>query len=258
MLRIGKGTQKNRKLISDKQLLDLSKKVVSRYVSNGAIPAKEQEDIQMGIVEKFLMKHDDIQRAYKGKAKVTTYCVAVLNKMCCEQIRNELKNWKLQPVEQVETEKTSARKVFAKLVITDEVRLLNKIICLFNEERYKVHLFLAYFYQLVIEEYDIACYDRNYLENKLPVIFGQINLKTKGEIFDNLAVAVFKAESKNVKADAVRMWLNKGLEKIIVRLNGPYRRAEYDRESAQILFEIYYLMHKRDIATAKKEDGNDQ
>ena len=253
MLKILKGKQINSRLISDNQLLELAQKVVQRYVASGSIPDKEQEDIQMGIVEKFLQKHDHIQKAFSGKAKASTYCVAILNKMCCEFIRKEVKQWKQQPTEQIEQGQTSHRNSLEQLVINDEIRLLNKIISLFNDERYKVRLFMAYFYQLIIAELDIECYDRNYKKNNLNQLFRQIDLKNKGEIYENLAIAVQKSENKKVKSDAVRMWLNKTIDKIIVRLNGPFNRANYDKESTQILFEFYYTKLTADKRTFKKE-----
>jgi hypothetical protein len=48
-------------------------------------------------------------------------------------------------------------------------------------------------------------------------------------------------EHKSVKPDAVRMWLNKTMDKIIDQLNSPFQRANYDRDSLRTLFEHYYL-----------------
>ena len=243
MLNLFKRNPINSKLISDKQLLNLAQKVVRRYVTNGSIPLKEMEDIQMGIVERFLLKHDHIKKAYIGKANVTTYCVAVLNKMCCEHIRKEVKQWKQQPTEHMELGQTSHTNTMTRLVIDDESRLLKKIICLFGHERYKVRLFMAYFYQLVIAELDIQYYDKNYIKNNLKELFEKIDLKNKGEIYKILSMAVQRAEQKELKPDAVRAWLNKTIDKVVVRLNGPFNRAYYDKDSTQILFEFYYTKH---------------
>ncbi|MEA3504402.1 MAG: hypothetical protein U9R32_04310 [Bacteroidota bacterium] len=73
--------------ISENELLFISAKVVNRYVDKGVIPSREKEDTQMFIVEKFLLKQKIIMRNFSGKAKITTYCISVLNNMCCEVIR---------------------------------------------------------------------------------------------------------------------------------------------------------------------------
>jgi hypothetical protein len=232
---------KNRgKLLSDSELLDLAGKVVNHHVKNGSIPLKEKEDIQMGVVEKFLLKADSITAAFKGEAKLSTYYTAVLHKMCCELIRKNIKQWNQVPSEEIHLGESTAESTLERLVINDEIRLLKKILVLFAEESNKLRLFLAYYYQLVVLERDISRYDQDYIKNKLDTLFTQIDIKNKGEIFERLAIAVQRAEKKNIKSDAVRMWLNKSIDSIVERLNGPFNRAGYDKESMQILFEMYY------------------
>lgn len=207
----------------------------------------------MGMVEKFLQKQDNIQNAYHGKAKVTTYCIAVLNKMCCELIRKELKQWKQQSSVFFDNEHITNSHPLKKLVINDEVKLLYNTLLLFDNERIKVQLFLAYLFQLSLIKNDLVVYDKNYKKNKLDILFSQINLKNKSEIFKNLTYAVEVAENKFVKHDAVRMWLNKNITRIIVRLNGPFNRANYDKETLQILFE-YYHNQRKENETKKTEE----
>jgi len=238
------GSQKNStRLISDEQLLLIAQKIVHRYVYARAIPQKEEEDVKMAIVEKFLLKHDAIRKAYNGESKVTTYCISILNRMCCEVIRKELKQWKQQPTENFESGNTDFNSTSTQLVINDEINQLEKIINLFDEEKDKVRLFMAYYYQLQIRDSDIKLYDSNFEKNKLKSLFLQIDIKNKGDIYVNLAFAVERVENKKIKADAVRMWLNKVIEQIITRLNGPFKRANYNKESVQILFEYFYSKH---------------
>ena len=82
-------------LVTESNLLLLAEKVVKRYVSKGVVPQRELEDTQMQMVEKFLLKQDKIEERFSGKSNVTTYCIAVLNNMCCEIIRKDLKHWNL-------------------------------------------------------------------------------------------------------------------------------------------------------------------
>ncbi|MDA3890300.1 MAG: hypothetical protein PF517_01400 [Salinivirgaceae bacterium] len=225
------------KLISDTDLLLLSDKVVARYASAGTIPEKDKKDVKMAIVEKFLLKHDTIKKAFTGKAKVSTYCIAILNRMCCEIIRKELKHWKNSNEELQDVQDNSISDA-DKFTIKDEVNLLHRILLLFGDEQIKLRLFLAYFYGLTIQNIDIENYSLN--EN-VDSIFKETGIKNKGEIFVQLAKVVNNAEQKELKADAIRMWLNKCIAKIILRLNSPFNRANYDKDTLQILFEYYYL-----------------
>ena len=56
------------------------------------------------------------------------------------------------------------------------------------------------------------------------------------------------------KADAVRMWLNKTIETIITRLNGPFNRANYTKETFHQLFEIYYIENNNTASNKNKRD----
>jgi hypothetical protein len=227
-------------LISDEQLLLLADKVVSNYTHAGSIPLKEKDDIKMAMIEKFLVKRKAIAKAYKGTAKITTYCIAILNRMCCEEIRKESKKWHCQHDTEYKQQSTRASATIDKLVINDETKLLHRIIQLYDDERYKVRLFMAFFYQLSLIEKDLESYDKKYKTKELDTLFQQINFKNKGDIFKTLAYVVKEAEDKDIKPDAVRMWLNKTIEQIITRLNGPFNRAHYNKESAQILYEYYH------------------
>lgn len=230
----------NTDFISNEQLLLLADKVVLKYVYAGSIPQKEKDDIKMAIIEKFLIKRNSIKEAYRGSSKISTYCIAILNRMCCEEIRKGIKTWEMHRSEYANDKSTRHNFTIEKLLINDEIKLLDRIIQLFDLEQFKVRLFIAYFHQLSLIEKDLACYDEKYKTKKLDLLFRQIDLKNKGDIFKNLATAVKKAEDKNIKHDAVRMWLNNASEKIIARLNGSFKRANYNKESMQILFEYYH------------------
>lgn len=227
----------NNKLISDNDLLLLSEKVVARYVKAGTIPDKDKEDVKMAIVEKFLIKHDSIKKAFNGKSKTSTYCIAILNRMCCEIIRKELKHWKNSNEELPDIEESKNSGFPESVIINDEANLLGKILLIFNDDYAKLKLFLAFFYQLNLKPSDIEAYGKHV---ELRELLNVEIVKNKGKIFQQLAKVVNVIENKELKPDAIRMWLNKYIDKIILRLNGSFGRANYDRETFQILFEYYY------------------
>jgi len=162
------------------------------------------------------------------------------NRKCCEIIRKELKHWKNNLEYDLEQNQTSELSTSEQLVINDEVELLDKIIQMFDKEQAKVIAFLAFYYSLQPEDRYLYIYCSQYRENGLK---DKLNQKTgikKSQIFEVLAEVVNTCEEKCVKPDAVRMWLNKSIEKIIERLNGPFQRANYDKDSLQVLFEYFY------------------
>lgn len=232
---------KANKLLSDELLLQIAEKVVNNYVYAGTIPAKEKDDVKMAIVEKFLVKQDKIAKGFKGNSKVSTYCIAILNRMCCEIIRRDLKHWNSSDGEA--DDKTSNNQLSAsdKLAIGDEVSLLSKILVLFGNEQFKLLVFLAFYYKFDPNETAVKNYDQNYKANKLMTLLLPDEDQSKGVVFTILANIVNLVELKDVKADAVRMWLNKNIDTLIARMNGQFNRANYDKESLQILFEYFYF-----------------
>lgn len=227
--------------IPEEQLLIYSEKVVNKYVFSGLIPKRESEDVKMSIIEKFLLKQETIAKGYSGKAKISTYCYAVISKMCLEEIRKQKKQWEQTLENSIETGSTNILSSSENLVIKDEIALLCKILLMLGDEKAKAKLFIACSYQLQINELDIYQYDKNYLTNNLKNLFYAKNELKKGDIYKNLTKAVNIVEKKNLKPDAVRMWLNKIKTSIINRLNGSFTRATYTHETFQTLFEYYYF-----------------
>lgn len=232
--------------LSKDDIVPLACKVVDRYVYKRVIPEREREDAQMSVAEKFLLKYDQIKSTYSGKASVNTYCVAVMNRMCCEVIRKEVKNWNV--LSDDETESTAHDISSAdRTVILDEVNLLKSVLLMFDDEHVKLKLFMAYYYQLKLVMQDMADYDVDYIEHRLPALLAVKLGIDKTQIFKNLSRAVWLAEHKEHKRDAIRMWLNKRMHQIIVRLNGDCKRAGYDKETLRLLYEFYYVGKETEV-----------
>jgi len=227
-------------LVSDNELLQFAERVVNRFIANKHIPKREKEDVQMAIVEKFLIRRKRIFDSFQGKSKVSTYCIAVLNRMCLEIIRKEIKHWNLSEDKHKEIREDKGLDSVDNLIIIDEIRFLRNIISLFYDEKAKIVLFLAYYYQLNINKMVISEYDSNYINHNLLELFEYPKNITKGMIFENLTKAANIVENRNNKNDATRIWLNKIVNSIIIKLNSPFQRANYNKESLEVLFEYYY------------------
>ena len=233
-------TVNNNVLVSDGDLLQFSERVVNRFIANKHIPRREKEDVQMAIVERFLIKKEKITNSFQGKSKASTYCIAVLNRMCLETIRKEIKHWNLSEDKYIEIREDKGLDSIDSLIITDEIRFLNNILELFCDDKAKIILFLAYYYQLNISTEIISNYDNNYINHNLLELFKYPENITKGIIFENLAETANIVENRNNKNDAIRIWLNKIINSIINKLNSPFQRANYTKESLEVLFEYYY------------------
>ncbi len=227
------------KIIQPDELVTLSKKVVARYVANNAIPQRDKDDVAMTIVSNFLAAEEKINNSFKGQSKTSTYCIAILNRMCCEIIRKDFKQWKqVQQNENFLTDNksTNAFESSKSAIIKSELQRLNYILEFFNEEQFKVIVFLKYILDIPFTRSEV----NNYAKSDSSVVFEQLEqnkdeaLATRYQI---LADIVNKTEGRSVKGDAIRMWLNKSIDTIIRRMNAS-GASNYNREALGILLEM--------------------
>ncbi|MFO8067180.1 MAG: hypothetical protein R6U11_06330 [Bacteroidales bacterium] len=234
----------NQIINSEKLMIELvnliTKKVVARYISLTVIPDREREDVEMAIIEKFLIKKDKINQSFRGKSKITTYYTAVINRMCCEVIRKEQKHW-YSVIENLVVDSDKTKTVFLetakKTIIKDEVKRLSRAMLFFNGNRHKVNLFLKYYFDIPLKDEDIELYCNDLYEQVKDILNKNSSIR-KSYIYDNLSQIVNIVEDKNVGADAARIWLKKQINTILTLMNagGQYH---YNQESLSVLFELY-------------------
>jgi DNA-directed RNA polymerase specialized sigma24 family protein len=223
------------------EITSITKRVVSKYTARRVIPKREMEDVEMAILEKFIKQKEQILKAFEGKAKFSTYCMAIVNRMCCEVIRKESRHWYAvheeellpgqyeQSTPSIETEKNA--------VLHSEILRLKQILLFFNEESTKVLLFLKYYFDLPIGKSDVFAYCPTREKRLLDIFINPREGLSKGELFERLAEVVNLVENRKVKGDAVRMWLNKQIEALLIRLNG-MGGSRHTKESLALLFEL--------------------
>lgn len=225
--------------ISVSALIDIANNVVSRYVFRGVVPKREKEDVVMTIVEKFIACREKIEGAFQGKSKVTTYLIAILNRMCCEVIRKESRHWYAVNEEKIITNyhpstlSIEAEKTFA---INNEVKRLSSTMLFFNGEQAKIKLFLKCLFDLPYSDNDVRDYAGSKAQ-QVETLLGSTQDASKGIKFDMLSQVVNFVEDKDVKGDAVRMWLNKQIDIILARLNRN-EMANHTKESLALLLEV--------------------
>ncbi|WP_462317547.1 sigma-70 RNA polymerase sigma factor region 4 domain-containing protein [Marinilabilia sp.] len=235
-----KSNQSLKPVIPAEQLMEIVKKVISRYVAKGSIPGREAPDAEMSVFEKFWNNREKILSAFQGKSQLTTYCIAVANRMCCEFIRKEKKHWN-QLHEAMETvaelnNNTNHFETEKNMHFKNEVKRLSNALQFFNGESAKFNLFLKYYLDIPINNEDIKKYHPQNIQS-ISTLLNQKEPSSKGEKFEQLAEVVNTVEAKNVKSDSVRMWLNSRMTTLLNRLNGN-GITSHNHESLTILMEL--------------------
>jgi tRNA nucleotidyltransferase/poly(A) polymerase len=226
--------------IQAEQLMEIIQRVVSRYVAKKSIPQREASDAEMSVFEKFWDNREKILSSFQGRSQLTTYCIAVANRMCCEFIRKEKKHWNQlhEAMETVAENQTNTNQFEAEkeMHFKNEVKRLSHALHFFNGEQNKLKLFLKYYLDIPIHKSDIESLQTDDVAT-ISSLLNQDEPISKGEKFENLAKVVNLLENKNVKSDSVRMWLNNRFETLLSRLNGS-GISSHDNESVTVLMEM--------------------
>ena len=233
----------NTELISLHTIMELVSNVVMRYVSKSSIPMREKEDVEMAIMEKILKQQEKINASFQNRSNIKTYYIAVINRMCCEVIRNESKHWySVSDMDIVqELDKDSKREIETDktLIIKKEIKRLSNILLFFNEERNKILLFMKFLFDIPIEDNEVREYSKDKYDRVRP-LFNREEHLSQADIYNMLAHITNRVEDKDVKGDAIRMWMNKQIELILKRMND-YDESNHCRESLRILIEMGYV-----------------
>jgi hypothetical protein len=213
---------------------------VLKYVNKFVIPEKEKEDVIMAIAEKFINQQDRIIDSFEGRSKESTFIIAVVNRMCCEIIRRESKHWYSVSNDGDEhlshSFSTLTYDTERALVIGNELKRFQNVMLLFNSQQCKINLFLKFYFDVAFSDDEIKNYALNKYSEVAPILSRESNMQ-KSEVFERLALVQNIVEGKVVKGDAVRMWLNKQINSILLRLNGN-GLAEHSDESIATMLEM--------------------
>jgi DNA-directed RNA polymerase specialized sigma24 family protein len=243
--------------LDEETLLFLIKKVVERYVRQKIIPQREFEDVMMTVVEKVYSRKEKIENAFEGRSTLTTYYIAVINRVCCEVIRKEKQVW--QTVEDVEsmstgnTEQTEHYETEKKLIVTQEVKRLEYLLLLLNHDKEKVILFLKFYFDIPVDFSDVTGYAKD-RSKEVFLLLTSTKPQSREDTFTCLADVVNKVENKHIGKDAVRIWFTSQLNSLIERLNGNDPGCCHNRESLSILMEMLYRKENHVLHQEKPRD----
>ncbi len=223
-------------------IMELVSNVVMRYVIKSCIPMREKEDVEMSIIEKILKQQEKINASFENRSNIKTYYIAIINRMCCEIIRSESKHWHL--VSDVDIEQPSERSSSIKmetaksLIINKEFKRLSNVMLFFNDEKSKTLLFLKFLFDIPIGKIEAQEYCKEKYNEIKPLLNRGKNI-SQADLYNTLANITYKVEGKEVKGDAIRMWMNKQIELILKRMNN-FDESYHSRDSLKILIELGY------------------
>lgn len=220
-------------------LREMTGKVVGRYVARGVIPRREHEDVETAIIEKFLLKQNKIDSSFQGKAKLSTYYLAVINRMCAEVIRKEQNHW--YAVNDMNDsgifyDSTLSFETAKQTLLQEELKRFNACLLLFNSLQGKLILFLKYQYNIPVNTTDVEKYAGDKSREAMKILEGRNDL-SKAMVNERLARLVALVEGKQLTGDAVRMWLNKQTDILLARLNGRGKRF-HNKETIGVMLEM--------------------
>ncbi|MEA3495356.1 MAG: hypothetical protein U9R42_04905 [Bacteroidota bacterium] len=231
---------KKNKCFSTDLLLKVCNIIVKMFVKNGRINYSEFDDTKQAVIEKYLSKKSKIESAYNGTAKAETYLSAVIYRMVLETIRGNNSKLKrminsFEDVDNYSTEKSIDPE--QQLLIKNEIVFLQRVMLTLGNKRHQIELYLKYYLGIKLIITDLRIYVPNTVLSDVFNLLKENKLLKKQEKILNLCKIQNIIESKTVKPDAVRMYLNKNIEQIINRLNGN-GRAFYTKDSFAVLFEL--------------------
>jgi DNA-directed RNA polymerase specialized sigma24 family protein len=235
---------------SDEQILTITDIILKKFVKNHGIDYHNFEDFRQEVLEKFYTKKDTIMDAYTGKAKPETYVSAVIYRMTLGVIRND-KNFRKYQADiepSTELQKEKVRTPEEELLIENEKHYLRLVINTLPDTN-KALLFLKTYFRISITQEDLRAYCIKLQGSELSERFNRADEMTDKEIYECLCDAENSIQTKQVKPDAVRMYINKMINVLLIRLNGRNQRCYYTKDSLAYLFELVFQLNDKQNAS---------
>lgn len=216
--------------------------IVNKFIGSGSINASNRDEFVQVVNERLLFSIDNIKKQYKGLSLVKTYFSTIIRNICLEEI-NKQKKHKHLDIETIYQYETDNVKLMENTYLNDEFDRLNKILIMYNKKAAKLEFCLKVLYRLKVRITDFTKYCLKFKPNKIKDLIEQVHptkMIPEFELFEILTPYINKCDRQTNKPDALRRWIKRKIEEIIVLMNGNPPRANYDNETLQILFEKFY------------------
>ncbi|MBZ0242972.1 MAG: hypothetical protein K8F24_07145 [Bacteroidales bacterium] len=231
------------------------RKTVLRYISRKAIPARELEDVEMSVIEKFINQKQQIVTNFEGKAQASTYCTAIINRMCCEVIRKEWKHWQA-----VENSMSGAEAGFYSvsdsrtdhsILIRLELERLKAALKTLERSAPSAELLLLFHFELKPAAHFLEEWAGKHA-TQIKSAVERLAVSNKTVRYQIIAAMLSTVEGKNIKPDALRMRIYKYMDSLIDMLNRN-EQSRHTRETLKLLFEmsLQYPESNNPVSTSK-------
>jgi DNA-directed RNA polymerase specialized sigma24 family protein len=253
----------SKRMVSRNQLIDLLEtdfltrtvqKTVQRYVNRRAIPVRERQDVEMAVIEEFIKQKNQIVSTFQGKSQASTYCTAVINRMCCAVIRKEYRHWRVTdhdlPQGMPEAYSVSDDRTDHRLLIKLELSRLQNAFEHFRPVAPAMEVLLTLYFELRPQTNSFVAW-AGFSDQQMDKWLVRIKNHSKTDRYRTIAALVSAVENRALKPDALRMRIYKYMDLLIEFLN-QNDQSGHNRETLKLLFEL------RDTAQTETPDVGTQ
>jgi DNA-directed RNA polymerase specialized sigma24 family protein len=223
-------------------------KLISRFVQRFHQKREEQSDLIQEILTRLLAdKIFKIQQKYNASfnklPSFTSYFMVCIRNIYIDVVRegkNTVRQKNMQSLSELEATPLLAEDAMNQLLLEEEFEKLRVIFQLQAANRHKIKICLKLKYHLLLSTSDVRqCFaDASSLEI---AILCQDFRTTKDLKMFKTVVSVFNAhETKPVKADTLRKWVENKINEIISQLNRMHRAKIYNNANFSDLIGLYF------------------
>ncbi len=217
--------------------------IVRVFVRSRQIRDCDHDEVISYINEKLLLKIERIRSQYNGVSMMRTYMSTVIRNLCLEKIRESHSGLVEEPSQFLEYAAYSPANQLNDIVIRQELQRLTKVMISFGSDRQRLEFCLKVMYRIPVTKEEFCSIAEGLNTNKLSFLWNSFNLKSIVEERDQYLrlTTLFTLIDGNKKSrDSIRKWIHHRLHQVISLMNGNPKRADYNEETVQLLFERYF------------------
>lgn len=216
--------------------------IVQKFIKSGSINQYDREEFIQVINERLLTSLEKIKDQYKGISLLKTYFSTIIRNICLEEI-NKRKRYNFSELEEGNFSNLLDDTLDESSYLNNEFGRLNKILIMYNKKAAKLSFCLKVIYRLKVRITDFTKYCLKFKVKdvkKLIESVDPVKIIPEFELYKILIPYINKCDNKINEPDTLRRWLKRKIDEIIELMNGNPKRANYDKETLQILAEKYF------------------
>jgi len=236
--------------------------LISRFIQRFHQKREEQFDLIQEILTRLLAdKIVKIQEKYNvcfnKLPSFTSYFMVCIRNIYIDIVRegkNATRQKNMQPLPEIETMPLLAENAMNQLLLEEEFEKLNAIFQLQAANRHKIKICLKLKYRLLLSTSDIRqCFSA--VSSQEIAILGQDFRTAKDLKMFKTVIPVFNAhDTKAVKADTLRKWVENKINDIIAQLNRMHQADIYNNSNFSDLVGLYFQKNNNNAFKDEKNE----